>query len=104
AEGVAPFYTGAVAERIVAWLESRGGLLTRDDLAAYTAVARAPVAAFYRGRRVLTNPPPNAGGVLIALALALLDRTPGPPSEVDLVAVMERVQAQRGDAFVDGLD
>lgn len=103
AEGSAPFYTGAVAERIVDWLEPRGGLLTREDLAAYEAVARRPVEVAYRGRRVLTNPPPNAGGVLIALALALLDRAPGPPTELEVVEVMERAQAERGPAFVDGL-
>ncbi len=104
AEGAAPFYTGAVAGRVADWLEERGGLLTRADLAAYRAVAREPVAASYRGREVLTNPPPNAGGVLVALALALLDRGPAPPRAVDLVAVMERVQAERTDAFAVGLD
>lgn len=104
AEGAAPFYTGEIAERIVAWLEPRGGLLTEADLAAYEAVAREPVAAAYRGRRVLTNPPPNAGGVLLALALAMLDRRgDGPPTALDLVDVMERVQGERGAAFVDGL-
>lgn len=103
-EGAEPFYRGAVAEAIVDWLEPRGGLLTREDLAAYAAVTRSPVWTRYRGRTVVTNPPPSAGGTLIALALALLDRTPGPPGAVDLVTVMERAQAERTDAFVAGLD
>jgi gamma-glutamyltranspeptidase/glutathione hydrolase len=106
AEGAAPFYTGAVAEAVVDWLAPRGGLLTREDLAAYRAVARTPVTAAYRGRHVLTNPPPSAGGVLIALALALLDRRAGAggPSVLDVVEVMERAQAQRTPEFVAGLD
>lgn len=103
AEGAAPFYTGAVAAEMVDWLTPRGGLVTRDDLASYRAIARRPVAAEYRGRCVLTNPPPNAGGVLIALALALLDRTEGPPSSSAIVEVMERVQAERTSSFVAGL-
>jgi gamma-glutamyltranspeptidase/glutathione hydrolase len=104
AEGAEPFYTGAVADAVVDWLAPRGGLLTREDLAAYRAIARAPVAAEYRGRQVLTNPPPSAGGVLLALALALLDRRgPGPPSVLDVVDVMERAQAQRTPEFVAGL-
>jgi gamma-glutamyltranspeptidase/glutathione hydrolase len=103
AEGAAPFYRGAIAQRVADFVREGGGLLTREDLAAYRAVARRPVETRYRGRCVLTNPPPNAGGILIALALALLDRTPGPPTALDLVDVMERVQAERTDAFVAGL-
>jgi gamma-glutamyltranspeptidase/glutathione hydrolase len=103
AQGAAPFYTGPAAEAVVDWLAPRGGLITRDDLAAYRAIARRPVAAAYRGRCVLTNPPPNAGGVLIALALALLDRSPGPPAELEIVEAMERVQAERTPEFVAGL-
>ncbi len=103
-EGAEPFYRGAVAEAILDWLEPRGGLLTRADLAAYGALEREPVRAPYRGRTVLTNPPPSAGGTLIALALALLDRTPPPPSPVEVVDVMERAQAERTGAFVAGLD
>jgi gamma-glutamyltranspeptidase/glutathione hydrolase len=103
AEGAAPFYTGAVGRRVVDWLQERGGLLTHEDLATYRAVARRPVEASYRGRRVLTNPPPNAGGILIALALAFLERGESPPSSEQLVEVMERAQAERTDDFVAGL-
>jgi gamma-glutamyltranspeptidase/glutathione hydrolase len=103
-EGAEPFYRGAVAEALVDWLAPRGGLLTREDLAAYAAVERAPVWARYRGRTVVTNPPPSAGGTLVALALSLLDRTDGPPGVLDIVDVMERAQSERTDAFVAGLD
>ena len=36
-------------------------MLTRGDLAAYAVVDREPVSVGYRGREVLTNPPPSAG-------------------------------------------
>ena len=39
---------------------------------------REPVRVRYHGREVLTNPPPSAGGLLIAYALALLERGAGP--------------------------
>jgi gamma-glutamyltranspeptidase/glutathione hydrolase len=62
------------------------------------------VRATYRGRTVLTNPPPSAGGTLLALAMARLDeRADGAPSAVDIVAVMEEAQALRTPAFVEGL-
>jgi gamma-glutamyltranspeptidase/glutathione hydrolase len=103
AEGPAPFYTGDVAEAVCAWVADRGGLLTRADLAAYETVAREPVRVSYRGQAVRTNPPPSAGGILLAYALALLDREPGPPSVAAIVAAMESAQAERTQEFLAGL-
>jgi gamma-glutamyltranspeptidase / glutathione hydrolase len=104
AEGAVPFYAGDLADAVVDWLEACGGDVTRADLAAYEPIARAPVRARYRGRDVLTNPPPSAGGTLLALAMARLDeRSNGAPSVADVVAVMEEVQALRTPEFVAGL-
>lgn len=103
AEGAAPFYAGEVGRAVAAWLADRGGIVTEGDLAAYAAVPRAPVRAAYRGRTVLTNPPPNAGGILVAAALRDLDGRPSVSAE-RLVDVMEAVQAGRTPAFVAGLD
>jgi gamma-glutamyltranspeptidase / glutathione hydrolase len=103
-EGAAPFYSGDLADAVVAWLDARGGQLTKADLATYEPVARTPVRASYRGREILTNPPPSAGGTLLALAMARLDeRSDGPPSAVDVVTVMEEAQALRTPAFAAGL-
>jgi gamma-glutamyltranspeptidase/glutathione hydrolase len=104
AEGSAPFYSGDIAAAIVDWVGSRGGLVTAADLAAYEIVDRAPIRAPYRGREVLTNPPPSAGGILIARALALLDGRPGPPDVDTIVAVMQRTQDERTPEFLEGLD
>jgi gamma-glutamyltranspeptidase/glutathione hydrolase len=103
AEGAAPFYTGDVAAAVSDWVLERGGTLTRADLSGYETVPREPVRVRFRGRDVLTNPPPNAGGTLLAYALALLDRSPGPPSELELVEVMGRAQEERTPAFLEGL-
>ena len=102
-EGARPFYTGDIAEAIVAFLQERGGALTREDLRAYTAVERAPLRVAYRGRDVLTNPPPSAGGTLLALALSLLDRTGGPPAIEEIVAAMRTAQDERTPEFLEGL-
>ena len=104
AEGARPFYEGDAAAAVAELMAAQGGLLTRADLAAYETVVREPVRASYRGREVLTNPPPSAGGTLIALALALLDRSEGPPSLHDLVGAMDASQRERTPAFLDGLD
>jgi len=53
---------------------------------------------------VLTNPPPSAGGTLLAYALALLERGDHhPPTEVELARAMERAQSERTPAFLEGL-
>src|SRR4051812_30486060 len=68
AEGAEPFYRGDIGRRVSEWVTAQGGVLTPADLAAYVTIPREPVHVRYRGREVLTNPPPSAGGILIAYA------------------------------------
>ena len=104
AEGAEPFYRGDIAAAVSDRVCELGGTLTRADLAAYETVPREPVHVQYRGRDVLTNPPPSAGGTLLAYALALLEREgPGAPDSLALVSVMERAQAERTPEFLGGL-
>jgi gamma-glutamyltranspeptidase/glutathione hydrolase len=106
ADGSAPFYTGDIGIAVSDWVTSRGGTLTRADLADYETVPREPVHVGYHGREVLTNPPPSAGGILIAYALGLLERNaipPTPPAPEALVTAMEAAQAERTLGFLDGL-
>jgi gamma-glutamyltranspeptidase / glutathione hydrolase len=101
-EGPDPFYSGEVAGRISDWVIERGGTLGEDDLAAYEPRVREPVRAGYRGRDVLTNPPPSSGGILIAFALSLLERA-GSDDVATAVAAMEEAQVARTEAFFHGL-
>ena len=103
-EGPAPFYTGDIAASIVDWVSARGGTLTTEDLAAYAVVDRTPIRVPYRGREVLTNPPPSAGGILIARALGWLNGDASPPDVERLVEVMELTQNERTPEFLEGLD
>jgi len=103
-EGEEPFYSGDVAAAVCAWLAERGGSVRGTDLAGYHALERQPVQMPYRDRLILTNPPPSAGGTLLAYALALLDRAPAPPSLGAVVEAMAAAQAERTPEFVDGLD
>ena len=102
-EGAEPFYAGDIAARIVDWVGERGGSLTAEDLRSYVVADREPVRVSYRDRQVLTNPPPSAGGILIAHALRSLDAEPGTPDVEQLVEVMEATQAERTPDFLEGL-
>ncbi|HEY4428713.1 MAG TPA: gamma-glutamyltransferase [Solirubrobacteraceae bacterium] len=103
-DGAEPFYRGTVAAAVCDWLRVRGGSLTGEDLAGYHAIEREPVKVRYRDRQILTNPPPSAGGTLLAYSLALLDRQPSPPTLAGVVAAMAAAQSERTPEFVEGLE
>jgi gamma-glutamyltranspeptidase/glutathione hydrolase len=103
AQGPAHLYAGDVAAAASDYVLERGGLLTRQDLASYRVVERAPARAHYRGRDVLTNPPPSSGGILIAYSLDLLERLGRQGDLRALVEVMDATNRARTEEFVDGL-
>ncbi|RKZ37551.1 MAG: gamma-glutamyltransferase [Gammaproteobacteria bacterium] len=79
-EGADLFYRGEIAQSIVGDLRD-GGQLTAQDLENYRLEIRRPLEIGYRDRRLLTNPPPSTGGLLIGFALRLLE-----PLELNNVA------------------
>ncbi|MFO8074547.1 MAG: gamma-glutamyltransferase [Actinomycetota bacterium] len=79
-----------LAARIAQEVGEAGGLLTAEDLAAYTVVERDPLRVDYRGARLVTNPPPSFGGALVGHALAALDAA-GPPEPGGSLAGLERL-------------
>jgi gamma-glutamyltranspeptidase / glutathione hydrolase len=103
AEGAEPFYRGEIAAALSGWVIERGGTLAAGDLAAYEPLVREPVRAEFRGREVLTNPPPSAGGILIAYALDLLGGE-NAPGTVELVEAMAAAQSARTEEFLAALD
>lgn len=104
-EGPAFLYEGDCASAVAGWLADRGGSITVEDLAAYRVIERRPVKAYYRGREILTNPPPSSGGILIAYSLDLMERLhPAPEDRLrTLVRVMDRTNRERTRDFVKGL-
>ncbi|MEM9568377.1 MAG: gamma-glutamyltransferase [Cyanobacteria bacterium P01_E01_bin.34] len=73
-EGTIAFREGDIAKLVVRDCQDRGGHLTLDDLRHYRTIERQPLAVNYRGRMLLSNPPPSFGGTLIAFCLKLLER------------------------------
>src|SRR2546423_648425 len=56
-DGPDGFYRGSIAERLCAYLQAGGGLLTPDDFAANRADWVPPISAPYRDRTVFQLPP-----------------------------------------------
>jgi gamma-glutamyltranspeptidase/glutathione hydrolase len=70
--GAPGFYSGETADLIVAEMERGGGIITREDLAAYEPRWREPLRVEYRGNTLWTMPPSSSGGVTLAMILNLL--------------------------------
>ncbi len=96
------FYQGEIARRIATEMRQGGGLLTEEDLAAYRVVERQPLAFSYRDLRLLTNPPPSLGGVMIRAILQCIDQVDltgcafGAPGHlVPLARILRRAEEKR---------
>ncbi len=72
-EGAAAFYEGAVGQAIAARIKKDGGAVTLNDLNSYRPVWRRPVIGSYRGRTVITVPPPSAGGLALVGLLNVME-------------------------------
>lgn len=72
-EGDDLFYRGEIGRVLARDCAQSGGHLDLDDLRGYRVERRRPLARDAFGARILLNPPPASGGVLIAFALALLE-------------------------------
>jgi gamma-glutamyltranspeptidase / glutathione hydrolase len=66
------FYRGQMAAEIADFLHKNGGLITRQDLAAYEVKDRTPLYGRYRGYEIVTSPPPSSGGIVLLETLNIL--------------------------------
>jgi gamma-glutamyltranspeptidase/glutathione hydrolase len=67
------FYRGKMALALVNDLKKGGGLLTLEDLAAYTVVERAPIVSNFHDYTVISAPPPSSGGIVLLSTLNILE-------------------------------
>ena len=70
------FYSGRVADQIVAEMQSGGGLISKEDLKNYHAVWRDPIVGNYRDYKVITVPPPSSGGIALLQLLNSVEPFP----------------------------
>lgn len=70
------FYDGAVADSVVAEMHRGNGLITKEDLKNYHAVWRKPITGTYKNYKVITMPPPSAGGIALVQLLQSVEPYP----------------------------
>ncbi len=72
-EGPDSFYTGKIADQMVAEMQRGGGIMTKTDLKRYKAKVRQPIRGTYRGYDILGPPPPSSGGICLIQMLNVLE-------------------------------
>jgi gamma-glutamyltranspeptidase/glutathione hydrolase len=75
-QGRSGFYEGSVADRIEAEMKKGGGLITKQDLAAYRSVWREPVTGEYGKYRIISMGPPSSGGICLLQLLKMSEHYP----------------------------
>jgi gamma-glutamyltranspeptidase/glutathione hydrolase len=71
--GADGFYSGPVAQRLVAAVRDAGGSMTQQDMLDYEVKFRKPVRGLYRGHPIVSMPPPSSGGVHIVQMLNMME-------------------------------
>ena len=71
--GRAGFYEGETGDRLLAGVAAGGGIWTPEDFRRYKVIERAPLITWLRDYRIVTAPPPSAGGVTLAETFGQLE-------------------------------
>lgn len=70
------FYKGETAQKLVAFIQKNGGIITMEDLEAYEAKWRDPIVFDYRGYKIISMAPPSSGGVTLSQLFGMLEPYP----------------------------
>ena len=92
------FYSGPVADKIVAEMSSSNGLITHEDLKRYSSVWRDAIETSYKGHKVITMPLPSSGGVSLVQLLKgaeQIDMTSLPHNSASHIHYMTETAAAR---------
>ena len=71
--GKSEFYEGETAEKLVDYLQSKGGIMTLEDLKNYEAIWRNPIIYNYKEYKVISMAPPSSGGITLGQILKMIE-------------------------------
>lgn len=94
--GRSEFYSGETARKLVDFVQSNGGILSMDDLAAYESELRDPIVFQYKELKIISMSPPSSGGICLAQIMKAVE--PFPLSEYghnSLKAIQVITEAER---------
>lgn len=71
--GRSEFYEGETGQVLVDFINSKGGIMTMDDLGLYEAKFREPLVFRYKDLEVISMAPPSSGGICLGQILEMLE-------------------------------
>ena len=70
------FYQGETAQKMVAFIQKNGGIISLDDLSKYEAKWRTPITFTYKDLKVISMSPPSSGGITLGQIMKMLEPYP----------------------------
>jgi len=67
------FYKGETAKKLVMYIQTKGGIITLEDLEKYEAVWRDPISIDYKNYKVTSMAPPSSGGITLGQILKMIE-------------------------------
>ncbi|WP_111669707.1 gamma-glutamyltransferase [Algoriphagus litoralis] len=67
------FYKGETAKILAQHIQSKGGIISEEDLATYEAKWRDPLVFPYRDLKIISMAPPSSGGVTLAQIFGMIE-------------------------------
>jgi gamma-glutamyltranspeptidase/glutathione hydrolase len=75
-DGWRDFYEGRIADNIIEAVQRNGGIMSREDLARFSAVEQSPLTGTYKNYTLYTIPLPGSGGLHIIQLLNIVTHWP----------------------------
>lgn len=72
-QGKKGFYEGETAQKLVNYLQQKGGIITLEDLKNYEPKWRNPLQFKYKDLNIISMAPPSSGGVTLAQILKMIE-------------------------------
>jgi gamma-glutamyltranspeptidase/glutathione hydrolase len=71
--GAAEFYKGETGQKLVSFLNKKGGIITLEDLAKYQAKWRTPITFEYKNLKITSMSPPSSGGICLNQIMKMIE-------------------------------
>lgn len=72
-QGAKAFYEGKIAEQLIDFLDSKGSIISIEDLKNYKPVWRTPIVNKYKNLNVISTAPPSSGGITLGQILTMIE-------------------------------
>jgi gamma-glutamyltranspeptidase / glutathione hydrolase len=75
-KGEKEFYNGRTAKKLAVFIQSKGGIITIEDLKIYKTVWRKPISFHYKNLNIISMAPPSSGGITLGQIMKMIEPFP----------------------------